>query len=84
MGGVRPDLIDVEGGSETLLAKRLQAFPRGLIAADADPATLRRLIDANGLRIITEATGPAIPGSADRSLQVARVDRPQALPDSIR
>jgi hypothetical protein len=76
MKDVRPDLIDVERrGSETLFAKRLRAFPRGLVGAETDPATLRRLIEANGLRVVSESSGPAIPGSADRSLLIARVER---------
>jgi hypothetical protein len=76
MKDVGPDLVDVgRAGSETLFAKRLRAFPGGLVGADTDPATLRRLIEANGLRVVSESSGPAIPGSADRSLRIARVER---------
>ncbi len=75
LADVPPAAVKVDGGGTALLAKRLRRFPGGLVGVETDPATLRRLAQEAGLKMVSQARGPAVPGHPDRALLISRVER---------
>jgi len=73
MPDVGPDDVEVDGGDIESLAKRLHRFRGGMVGIDSDPATLRRVIEENHLRLVNEGRGPALPDDSHRSLLIATV-----------
>lgn len=76
MPDVGPDDVEVDGGDIDLLRKQLRRFRGGLAGAVTDRATMARVAEEDGLRIVGYAPGPAVPGDARRQLLIARVVRP--------
>ncbi|HUP45311.1 MAG TPA: hypothetical protein VM779_07330, partial [Thermoanaerobaculia bacterium] len=72
MPDVRPDRIVVRGGDLRRFEERLRRFPGGVVGVETDPGTLDRIAREHGMRVVSFAPGPNVPGT-DRTLLVAQI-----------
>lgn len=70
MPDVGPADVIVRGGGLRQFEERLRRFDGGLVAVETDAETLRRLVAARNLHILSIERGPAVPGT-DRVLLIA-------------